>query len=95
VWTGEDVRALPRIPSNARGVHQLHLTPLPPLAEREVSMAGYPLAVVVATTRHLARDAVGLIEVDYEPLRLPPPRRLSRPKRRCSSQNSAPTSPIA
>jgi aerobic carbon-monoxide dehydrogenase large subunit len=68
VWTGEDVRSFPRIPSNARGVHQHHLSPLPPLAWREVSMVGYPLAAVLAATRHLARDAVDLIDVEYEPL---------------------------
>jgi carbon-monoxide dehydrogenase large subunit len=68
VWTGDDVRAFPRIPSNARGVHQHHLPPLPPLACEEVTMAGYPLAAVVATTRDLARDAVDLIEVEYAPL---------------------------
>ena len=68
VWTGEDVRTVPRIPSNARGVKQHHLSPLPPLAWREVSMVGYPLAAVLASSRQLARDAVDLIEVDYEPL---------------------------
>ncbi|MBV9580101.1 MAG: xanthine dehydrogenase family protein molybdopterin-binding subunit [Chloroflexi bacterium] len=68
VWTGEDVRTLPRIPSNARGITQLHLSPLPPLAWDEVSMVGYPVAAVLATDRHLARDAVDLIEIEYAPL---------------------------
>jgi carbon-monoxide dehydrogenase large subunit len=68
VWTGEDVRALPRMPAGARGVDQHHLTPLPVLAWGEVSMAGYPLAAVLATSRQLARDAVDLIEVEYESL---------------------------
>ncbi|HEY2593689.1 MAG TPA: molybdopterin cofactor-binding domain-containing protein, partial [Chloroflexota bacterium] len=68
VWTGEDVRGLPRMPIGARGVEQHHLTPLPAIAFEEVSMAGYPLAAVVATSRQLARDAVDLVDVDYEPL---------------------------
>jgi carbon-monoxide dehydrogenase large subunit len=68
VWTGDDVRTLPRIPSNPRGVNQHHLSPLPPLAWAEVSLVGYPLAVVAATSRQLARDAVDLIEVDYDAL---------------------------
>jgi carbon-monoxide dehydrogenase large subunit len=68
VWTGEDVRALPRMPAGARGVEQHHLTPLPALAWGEVSMVGYPLAAVLATSRELARDAVDLVVVDYAPL---------------------------
>jgi aerobic carbon-monoxide dehydrogenase large subunit len=68
VWTGEQVTDLPRIPSRARGVIQHHLSPLPPLADRMVTLAGYPVAAVVATDRRLARDAAELIEVTYEPL---------------------------
>ena len=49
VWTGEQVRDVPRIPSRARGVTQHHLSPLPPLADGVVTMTGYPLAAVVAT----------------------------------------------
>ena len=68
VWTGDDVRDLPRLPSRARGVTQHHVSPLPPLAIGEVTMVGYPIAAVVATDRRLARDAVDLIDVEYEPL---------------------------
>ena len=39
-----------------------------PLAHDEVNFAGEPLAVVVATDRYKAQDAVEFIEVDYEPL---------------------------
>ena len=48
-------------------------------------MVGYPLAAVVATDRQLARDAVDLIEVDYEPLPTITIRRggARRPRRRC------------
>ena len=33
-----------------------------------MTLAGYPIAAVVATDRYAARDAAALIEVDYEPL---------------------------
>ncbi len=39
-----------------------------PVAVDEVNYAGEPVAVVVATDRYKAQDAVDLIEVDYEPL---------------------------
>jgi carbon-monoxide dehydrogenase large subunit len=68
VWTGADVRHLPRLPSRARGVNQHHVSPLPALAETHVTMVGYPLAAVVATDQAVARDARDLVEVDYEPL---------------------------
>lgn len=40
----------------------------PPLATGKVCYVGEPIAAVVATDRYLARDAVDLITVDYEPL---------------------------
>ena len=39
-----------------------------PLATDRVRHVGQAIAVVVATDRYIARDAVDLIEVDYEPL---------------------------
>jgi aerobic carbon-monoxide dehydrogenase large subunit len=39
-----------------------------PIARDEVNFAGEPVAVVVATDRYLAQDALEFIEVDYEPL---------------------------
>jgi carbon-monoxide dehydrogenase large subunit len=39
-----------------------------PLAEGEVRFAGEPVAFVVADSRSLAEDALGLIDVAYEPL---------------------------
>lgn len=68
VWTGEDVKHLPRMPSRARGVEQHHVSPLPLLAHLDVKLPGYPVAVVVASDRGVARDAAELIEVDYSPL---------------------------
>ena len=43
-------------------------TPRPPLAEGEVKFVGDPVALVVATSRYVAEDAVELVDVDYEPL---------------------------
>src|SRR2546426_778047 len=40
----------------------------PVLAYERVRFVGEPVAVVVATDRYAARDAVDLVEVDYEPL---------------------------
>lgn len=40
----------------------------PVLAREKVCYVGQPVAVVVADDRYLARDALNLIEVDYEPL---------------------------
>src|SRR6516165_1870980 len=68
VWTGANVRHLPRVPSRARGVDQHHVSPLPALADTHVTMVAYPLAAVAATDQATARDARDLIEVDYEPL---------------------------
>jgi aerobic carbon-monoxide dehydrogenase large subunit len=39
-----------------------------PLARGEVNFAGEPVAVVVATDRYKAQDALEFIEVDYEPV---------------------------
>ena len=43
-------------------------TPRPPLAEGEARFVGDPVALVVATDRYVAEDAVDLVDVDYEPL---------------------------
>jgi len=40
----------------------------PVLAEGKVRFVGEPVAAVVATSRYVARDAIDLIEVDYDPL---------------------------
>ncbi len=39
-----------------------------PLAEGKVRFYGDPVAIVVAEDRYIARDAIDLIDVDYEPL---------------------------
>src|ERR1041384_6076734 len=38
------------------------------LASDRVYFVGHPVAVIVATDRYAARDALDLIEVDYDPL---------------------------
>jgi carbon-monoxide dehydrogenase large subunit len=43
-------------------------TPRPPLAEGEARFVGDPVALVVATDRYVAEDAIELVDVDYEPL---------------------------
>ncbi|WP_033294085.1 xanthine dehydrogenase family protein molybdopterin-binding subunit [Amycolatopsis jejuensis] len=45
----------------------LRIPHYPALASGEVHYAGQPVAAVVARSRALAEDAVGLIDIDYEP----------------------------
>nr|WP_280269717.1 xanthine dehydrogenase family protein molybdopterin-binding subunit [Nocardia wallacei] len=42
--------------------------PRPPLAEEEARFVGDPVALVIATDRYVAEDAVEQVIVDYEPL---------------------------
>ena len=46
----------------------IKMPPHYPLASDEARYQGDPVAVVVAETRALAKDAAELVEVDYEPL---------------------------
>ena len=68
VITGEDVRGVigpipcaAQIPDMKPAVRNV-------LATDKVRFVGEPVAVVVANDRYAARDAVDLVEVDYEPL---------------------------
>src|SRR3954452_17556817 len=68
VWDGADVHAemaaLPQsVPHPALKPFTEH-----PLAWDRVRYVGEPVALVVAASRHVAEDALDLIEVDYEPL---------------------------
>src|SRR6185295_5397674 len=73
VLTGEDYRAdgLGSLPSMApykrRDGGPMHLPPRPAIAIGRVMHVGYPVAVVVADTLHLARDAAERVAVDYAP----------------------------
>lgn len=40
----------------------------PALASKEAAYVGEPIALVLAVSRHVAEDAVALVEVDYDPL---------------------------
>jgi len=68
VVVGEDVRGILGMVPTASALPELKVPPHPPLAIEEVNHVGEPVAVVVAEDRYRARDAVDLIEVDYEPL---------------------------
>ena len=68
VLTGEDLRgAIGPIPCAAQ-LPDMKMALRPVLALDKVRFVGEPLAVVVAADRYAARDAVDLVEVDYEPL---------------------------
>jgi aerobic carbon-monoxide dehydrogenase large subunit len=67
VVTGADVRELGHMPSN-RVVPGMKVPPHPLLAEGTVVSVGDAVAAAVADSPYHARDAVELVEVDYEPL---------------------------
>ena len=74
ILTGDDVAAdgLGGIPcgwliKNKDGSNMVE-PPHPALAQGKVRHVGDPVAMVIAETRALARDAAALVEIDYEPL---------------------------
>jgi carbon-monoxide dehydrogenase large subunit len=69
VYTGKDFEHLPALPCawQAAGVENFVNTPRVLEIDR-VTFTGAGVAVVVAETKELAEDALGLIEVDWEPL---------------------------
>jgi len=68
VLTGEDLRgAIGPVPCAAQ-IPDMKVALRPVLAVERVRFVGEPVAAVVATDRYAARDAMDLIEVDYEPL---------------------------
>ena len=67
VFTGEDVTGVGPVPCGA-SLPGLRVPPHSVLAKDRVYFVGHPVAVVVATDRYIAADALDLIEVDYEPL---------------------------
>ncbi|HEX8809213.1 MAG TPA: molybdopterin cofactor-binding domain-containing protein, partial [Xanthobacteraceae bacterium] len=67
VFTGADVKDLGPIPCGA-SLPDLRTPHHHILAQDRVYLVGHPVAVVVATDRYIAADAVDLIEVDYEVL---------------------------
>jgi carbon-monoxide dehydrogenase large subunit len=67
VWDGERVKDVTRM-ANTIAIEDKNVSPLPPLAHGVVTMAGYPVAAVVAESKYQARDAAALVEIDYDPL---------------------------
>jgi carbon-monoxide dehydrogenase large subunit len=67
VFTGKDVKDVGPVPCGA-SLPGLRVPPHSILAKDRVYFVGHPVAVVVATDRYIAADALDLIEVDYEPL---------------------------
>ncbi|MBI3934645.1 MAG: xanthine dehydrogenase family protein molybdopterin-binding subunit [Acidobacteria bacterium] len=68
VLTGEDVRSdLGTVPFMAK-LPNLRVPPHYPLAVERVRYVGEPVAAVVAESPYIARDALDLIEVEYDPL---------------------------
>ena len=67
VFTGKDVEGVGPVPCGA-SLPGLRVPPHAILAKDRVYFIGHPVAVVVATDRYIAADALDLIEVDYQPL---------------------------
>ena len=68
VYTGAELRgAIGPVPCAAQ-IPDMKMALRPVLATDKVRFVGEGVAVVVATDRYAARDAVDLVEVDYEPL---------------------------
>src|SRR5947209_6554243 len=66
IFTGPDVAHLGAVPC-AAALPGLRVPHHHILAQDRVYFVGHPVAVVVATDKYIARDAVDLIEIDYEP----------------------------
>src|SRR6266404_1771598 len=66
VFTGKDTEKVGPVPCGA-SLPGLRVPHHHVLAMDRVYFLGHPVAVVVATDRYIAADAVDLVEVDYEP----------------------------
>jgi carbon-monoxide dehydrogenase large subunit len=67
VFTGADVEGVGPVPC-AAALPGLRVPKHTILATKRVYYVGHPVAVVVATDRYKAADALDLIEVDYDPV---------------------------
>lgn len=67
VFTGIDTASVGPVPCGA-SLPGLRVPHHDILARDRVYFVGHPVAVVVATDRYIARDAVDLIDIEYEPL---------------------------
>ncbi len=83
VLTAEDIRAaspgnrIPRVPMRLQPLPEMEAAAQPVIAESKVRYVGEALAVVLARTAGIAEDALGLIEVEIEPLPVVADRRAS------------------
>src|SRR5581483_5926749 len=68
VYTGSDVEGRVGYVPCAAALPDLKVPKYPVLALDKVIFVGQPIAAVVATDKYKARDAVDLIEIDYDPL---------------------------
>jgi carbon-monoxide dehydrogenase large subunit len=68
ILTGEDVRGLIGVVPCAAQIPDMKPAFRSVLAMDKVRLVGEPVAVVVANDRYAGRDAVDLVDVDYEPL---------------------------
>src|SRR5947209_810414 len=66
VYVGADVKHIGPVPCGA-SLPGLRVPHHYVLAQDRVYFVGHPVAVVVATDKYIARDAVDLIEIEYEP----------------------------
>ncbi|HEX3086978.1 MAG TPA: xanthine dehydrogenase family protein molybdopterin-binding subunit [Pyrinomonadaceae bacterium] len=67
VYTGKDIAAVGPVPC-AAALPDLKVPDYRVLATGKALFVGHPIAAVVATDKYAARDAVDLIEVDYDDL---------------------------
>src|SRR5207249_1264738 len=67
VFIGKDIEAVGPVPCGA-SLPGLRVPAHTILAKDRVYFVGHPVAVVVATDRYIAADALDLVEVDYEAL---------------------------
>ena len=68
VFVAGDIDALARTIRATSTMRHYHATEFTPLARDKVRYVGEPVAAVVAESRYLAEDALGLIGVELEPL---------------------------
>lgn len=68
VLTGADIRDSIGVVPCAAQIPDMKAAPRPVLAQDRVRFVGEGVAVVVAADQYAARDAIDLIEVDYQPL---------------------------
>lgn len=67
IFTAADFSEIAPVVATSR-MTNYHATANPALAIDKVRYVGEPVAVVVAKNRYIAEDAMGLIEIEYEPL---------------------------